>query len=110
GVRRVAVLERAWIGGGNSGRNTQVIRSNYFFPQSIALYDHALRLYEELGTELNFNIMFRQRGVVVLAHSAHELELQKRRANSLLMNGVRVRELTPSEVKQRVPGINVKSR
>src|SRR5579871_398973 len=55
-VRRVAVLERSWIGGGNSGRNTQVTRSNYFYPVSSSFYDHSLKLYERLGRELNFNV------------------------------------------------------
>src|SRR5690349_6721008 len=57
GIRQVAVLERGWIGGGNSGRNTQVVRSNYFYPVSSAFYDHSLRLYEGLSRELNFNVM-----------------------------------------------------
>ena len=63
-VGRIAVLERGWIGGGNTGRNTTVVRSNYFFDESAALYEHAVRLYEELGRELNFNIMFSQHGVI----------------------------------------------
>src|SRR5882762_11798097 len=71
GVQRVAVLERGWIGGGNSGRNTQVVRSNYF--HSAPFYDHSLKLYERLGSELNFNIMLSQRGQIQLAHSEHEL-------------------------------------
>src|ERR1700730_8690162 len=62
GVRNVAVLEKGWIGGGNSGRNTQVTRSNYFYPASSAFYDHSLKLYEGLGRELNFNVMLRQGG------------------------------------------------
>src|SRR5690349_7134701 len=57
GIRRVCVVEKGWIGGGNTGRNTITIRSNYFYPESVALYDLALRLYERLSVELNFNIM-----------------------------------------------------
>src|SRR5579859_2186011 len=64
GIRKVAVLERGWIGGGNSGRNTQVVRSNYFHPVSGAFFDHSLKLYEGLSAELNFNIMLSQRGVL----------------------------------------------
>src|ERR1700704_1458859 len=71
GIRRVAVLEKAWIGGGNSGRNTQVTRSNYFHPASSSFYDHSLRLYENLGAQLNFNVMLSQRGLISLAHNAH---------------------------------------
>ena len=62
--KRVAVIEKGWLGGGNTGRNTTVVRSNYFFPESVALYDLALRLYEGLSRELNYNIMLSQRGIV----------------------------------------------
>ena len=58
GLTRVAVLEKGWIGGGNTGRNTTVIRSNYLFPESAALYDHALRMWEGLSQTLNYNVMF----------------------------------------------------
>src|SRR5262245_19346138 len=75
GVRNVAVLEKGWIGGGNSGRNTQVTRSNYFHLASADFFDHSLKLYEGLAAELNFNVMLSQRGVLTLAHSRHELEL-----------------------------------
>jgi sarcosine oxidase, subunit beta len=110
GVREVAVLERGWIGGGNSGRNTQVIRSNYFHPASSAFYDHSLKLYEGLARELNFNIMLSQRGLIVLAHSDHELQINDRWANSIRMNGVDVRNLTAAEIKRLAPPINLHSR
>src|ERR1700691_635715 len=67
-LRRVAVLERGWIGGGHTGRSTTIIRSNYLFDESAALYDHAVKLWEGLSRELNFNVMFSQRGVLMLAH------------------------------------------
>src|ERR1700728_5108759 len=73
GVRRVALLERGHIGQGNSGRNTQVTRSNYFYPVSSSFFDHSLTLYEGLRRELNFNVMLRQHGQIALAHSPHEL-------------------------------------
>ena len=110
GVRNVAVVERGWIGGGNSGRNTQINRSNYFYPVSSALYDHSLKLYEQLGDELNFNVMLSQRGLVVLAHSEHELEASRRWANAILMNKIDAVHLTPAEVKRRIPAINLHSR
>jgi sarcosine oxidase, subunit beta len=110
GVRSVAVLERGWIGGGNSGRNTQVTRSNYFHPESCAFYDHSLRLYEGLGRELNFNVMLSQRGVLGLAHSTHELEICRRWMNAIVMNGVDAEMLTPEEIRRRVPIINLRSR
>lgn len=110
GVRRVAVLEKGWIGGGNSGRNTQVSRSNYFYPVSSAFYDHSLKLYENLGRELNFNIMLSQRGLVSLAHSEHELETNRRWANAIHMNGVDSEILTTAQIKKLVPIINLHAR
>lgn len=110
GVRNVAVLEKGWIGGGNSGRNTQVSRSNYFYPVSSAFYDHSLKLYERLSHELNFNLMLSQRGLIALAHSEHELELNRRWANAIRMNGVDSDILTPAEIKKLVPRINLYSR
>ena len=88
GVRNVAVLERGWLGGGNTGRNTTVVRSNYLYPESARLYDFSLRLYEELSRELNFNVMLSQRGHVMLAHSRHDLESMARWVNAMQMNGV----------------------
>jgi glycine/D-amino acid oxidase-like deaminating enzyme len=82
------VLEAGWIGGGNTGRNTTIVRSNYLYPQSARLYDFSLRQYEQLAAELNFNIMFSQRGVLTLAHSRHDLDAQSRWANAMLCNGI----------------------
>src|SRR5271156_6522983 len=67
GMRNIAVLEKGWIGGGNTGRNTTIIRSNYLFDESAALYDHSLKLWETLSQELNYNVMFSPRGVMMLA-------------------------------------------
>jgi sarcosine oxidase subunit beta len=110
GVHRVAVLEKGWIGGGNSGRNTQITRSNYFYEVSSAFYDHSLKLYEGLGHELNFNVMLSQRGLIALAHSEHELELNRRWANAVRMNGVDSEVLTPGQIKKLVPIINLRAR
>jgi sarcosine oxidase subunit beta len=110
GIRNVAVVEKGWIGGGNSGRNTQVCRSNYFYPASAAFYDHSLKLYEGLSRELNFNIMLSQRGVLSLAHSEHELEINRRWANATLMSGVDSEILTAADIKKLVPRINLNSR
>ena len=110
GIRNVAVLERGWIGGGNSGRNTQVTRSNYFHPVSSSFYDHSLRLYEDLGSELNFNIMLSQRGLIQLAHSEHELEIIRRWCNANRMNKVDSEILSPAEIKRLAPPINLCAR
>ncbi len=110
GVRNVAVLEKGFIGGGNTGRNTQVTRSNYFWPQSAAFFDHSLKLYENLSLDLNFNVMLSQRGVLTLAHSHHELESLRRWANAIRINGVDSELLTPPQIKKLVPLINLNAR
>lgn len=110
GIRSIAVLEKGWLGGGNSGRNTQVIRSNYFWPESAAFYDHALRLYEHLSQELNFNVMLSQRGILTLAHSPHELESLRRWANAIRIHGLDSEVLTPAEVRKLVPLLNLNAR
>src|SRR3982074_793673 len=74
GITNVAVLEKGWLGGGNTGRNTTVVRSDYMFPESAAFYDFALRLYERAAGDLNFNIMLSQRGYIRLIHNHHQLE------------------------------------
>jgi sarcosine oxidase subunit beta len=106
GMRRVAVLERGWIGGGNTGRNTTIVRSNYFFPESAALYDFALRLYEGLSQELNYNIMLSQRGIFMLAHSEHDMELMARSVNAMLINGIDVELLDAAQVRAEIPLLN----
>ena len=110
GIRNVAVLERGWIGGGNSGRNTQVVRSNYFHSASSSFYDHSLRLYEELGSELNFNVMLSQRGLVQLAHSEHELEITRRWFNAIRMNGIDCEMLTPAQIQRMARPIELNGR
>jgi sarcosine oxidase subunit beta len=106
GVRRVAVLERGWLGGGNTGRNTTIVRSNYFFPESAALYDFALRQYEQLSEELNFNIMLSQRGVLNLGHSDHDMELMARAVNAMQINGIDAELLDAAAVRKELPLAN----
>jgi sarcosine oxidase subunit beta len=110
GIRNVAVLEKSWLGGGNTGRNTQVIRSNYFWPESAAFYEHSLRLYEGLSAELNFNVMLSQRGILTLAHSDHELESLRRWANAILINAIDSEVLTVAQIKRLVPLLNIDAR
>lgn len=106
GVRRVAVLEKGWIGGGNTGRNTTVIRSNYFYPESVALYDLALRLYEGLSKELNYNVMLSQRGMLIAAHTPMQMEICARIANAMMLNGVDGSLMGPQEARARLPLLN----
>jgi sarcosine oxidase subunit beta len=107
GVRNVAVIERGWLGGGNTGRNTTVVRSNYLYPESARLYDFALRLYENLSRELNFNIMLSQRGHVMLAHSRHDLESMSRWVNTMHMNGIDAELLSREEVGALIPALDL---
>ena len=106
GITNVAVLEAGWIGGGNTGRNTTIVRSNYLYPESARLYDFSVRQYEQLAQELNFNIMFSQRGVMTLAHSRHDLDSQSRWANAMLCNGVDAELLDARQVEQLEPRLN----
>ena len=106
GLTNIAVLERAWIGGGNTGRNTTVIRSNYFFPESAAFYDFSVRLYEGLGRELDYNLMFSQRGMWLLAHDRHGLDMLHRSANAMLLNGVDADVHDGDAVHRLIPGLN----
>ncbi len=103
GVTRVAVLEKGWIGGGNTGRNTTIVRSNYFHPPSAALYDLSVSLYETLATELNYNIMFSQRGMMEIAHNQGELEFMTRAANAMRISGVDIEILDRAETLRREP-------
>jgi sarcosine oxidase, subunit beta len=110
GVKNVAVLEKGYLGGGNSGRNTQVSRSNYFYPESGAFFEHSLKLYENLSNEVNMNIMFSQRGVLAICNSRHEMELYRRWANSIRCNGIDSEVLTREDIKKYVPHINLDCR
>ena len=103
GITNVAVLERGWLGGGNTGRNTTIVRSNYLYPESARLYDFALKLYERLSRELNFNVMLSQRGLIDLAHSRHDLDSMARWVNAMHMNGVDAELLTRDEVAAWLP-------
>ncbi len=103
GITNVAVLEKGWLGGGNTGRNTTIIRSNYLWDESARLYEKSLKLYEGLSQELNFNIMFSQRGVLNLAHTEHDLRELSRRVNAIRLNGIDSEILTRDQVKAMVP-------
>jgi sarcosine oxidase subunit beta len=107
GVRDVAVLEKGWLGGGNTGRNTTIIRSNYLWDESARIYDHAVKLWEGLSQELNFNVMFSQRGVLHLAHNLHDLQEIKRRLHANRLNGIDSEFLTPGQIKRLEPLLNI---
>ena len=103
----VAVLEKGWIGGGNTGRNTTIIRSNYLFDESAALYDHALKLWEHLSQVLNYNVMLSQRGVLMLAHTVHDVQVIKRHVHANRANGVDNEWLSAQQAQQFCPPLNI---
>lgn len=106
GFTKVALIERGWIGGGNTGRNTTIIRSNYFYPESAAFYEFSVQLYERLADELNYNIMFSQRGMWMLAHDRHGVEMARRSANAMLLNGIDAEFHDAPSVYAHIPGLN----
>ena len=110
GMRHIAVLERGAIGQGNSGRNTQVVRSDYYHLVSSKFFDRSLRLYEGLSRELNYNIMLSQRGKLSLAHSPHELEVMRRTVNAIRMNGVDAEMLSVAELRKLEPMLKIDCR
>lgn len=106
GVRNVAIVEAGWLGGGNTGRNTTIVRSNYLYSESARLYEFSLKLYEGLSSELNFNIMLSQRGIVTVAHSRHDLDSQSRWANAMRCNGIDAELLDAQQLRSLVPRLN----
>ena len=107
GMTNIAVIEKGWIGGGNSGRNTTIIRSNYLEDASAAIYGHSLTLWEGLGRELNYNIMMSHRGVMNLAHDEGEARVLRRRIEANRLNGVDAEWLDAKQVKDFCPPINI---
>jgi sarcosine oxidase subunit beta len=103
GIRRVAVLEKGWLGGGNTGRNTTIVRSNYRLPENQLFYDYSLSLWEDLSRELNFNVMFSPRGVLFLGHSDHDMSQLAERGNAMLAQGIDAELLDREAVSRFVP-------
>ena len=106
GLKNIAVIEKGWLGGGNTGRNTTIIRSNYLWDDSAHLYEHSLKLWENLSTELNYNVMFSQRGVMNLAHNEHDIKEIKRRVSANNLNGIDSLWLSKEEIQKKVPIMN----
>ena len=106
GITNVAVLEKGWLGGGNTGRNTTIVRSNYLWDESAHLYEKSLRLFEGLAGDVNFNVMLSQRGVLNLAHTLHDLRELQRRVNAIRLNGVDSEVLDVEQVKAFCPIVN----
>jgi len=107
GITNVAVLERGWLAGGNMARNTTIIRSNYLWDESAGIYEHALKLWEGLEEELDYPILFSQRGVLNLAHSLQDVRESVRRVHANRLNGVDAEWLDPGQVKEVCPIVNI---
>ena len=107
GITNVAIIDKGWLGGGNTGRNTTIVRSNYLYDESADIYDHALDLWDNLSQELNDNVMYSKRGVMMLAHNVHDVQSFQRHIHSNRLNGVDNRWLTPQEAKEFCPPLNI---
>ena len=106
GIRSIAVLEKGWIGGGNVGRNTTIIRSNYLLPRNVPFYELSLKLWENLEQDLNYNAMVSQRGVLNLFHSDAQRDAFRRRGNAMVMNGADAELLEQDAVRRMAPFLN----
>ncbi len=109
GITNVAVLEKGWIGGGNVGRNTTIVRSNYMLPPNTHFYEKSMQLWEGLEQDFNFNAMVSQRGVINLFHSDPQRDAFARRGNAMRMAGIDAELLGPEELKQIVPILDFKN-
>jgi sarcosine oxidase subunit beta len=107
GVRNVAIVEKGWLGGGSIGRNTTIVRSNYLYDESAAIYEHSLKLWESLSQELNYNVMYSPRGVLMLAHNVHDVQIFKRHVHANRLNGIDNEWLTPEQAKEFCPPLNI---
>ena len=106
GLNRVAVVERGWLGGGNVGRNTTIVRSNYLLPANSRFYEMSMTLWEGLSRDLNFNVMFSQRGTLNLAHTPAQMDAYARRGNAMRLEGIDAELLTLEEVRKMAPDMD----
>lgn len=107
GITNVAVLEKGYLGSGNVGRNTTAVRSNYLLPQNIRFYEHSMKMWENLSHDLNYNVMFSQRGVLNLGHSPAQLDDFARRGNAMRHLGADAELMTPQQIKQLMPAVDI---
>ena len=106
GIRNVAVLEKGWLGGGNTGRNTTIVRSNYHRDANAHFYEYSLKLWEQLSQALNFNVMYSARGVLNLVHTPAEMDAAMRRGNAMRLNGIDAQFLSRDEIAARIPNLD----
>jgi len=110
GMRNIAVVERGWLGGGNTARNTTIVRSNYLWDESTRLYEKSMQLWEGLSQDLNYNVMFSQRGVMNLGHSLQDMRDIERRVSANRLNGIDAEVVDPIQIKKMIPYINLNTR
>ena len=110
GITNVAVVEKGWLGSGNIGRNTTIVRSNYLLEGNVPFYEHSMKLWENLSHDLNYNVMFSQRGIINLFHTPSQEDEAARRGNSMILQGVDARFVWPDELKRRMPALDVSDR
>ncbi|GAB3519172.1 sarcosine oxidase subunit beta family protein [Photobacterium alginatilyticum] len=103
GITNVAVVEKGYLGGGNTARNTTIVRSNYLWDEAAHLYEHSLKLWEGLSQDLNYNLMFSQRGVLNLGHTLQDMRDIERRVNANRLNGIDGEVLDTAAVQSLVP-------
>ncbi len=106
GIRNIAVLEKGWLGGGNTGRNTTIVRSNYLWDEAAHLYEKSMKLWEGLSQDINYNVMFSQRGVYNLGHNLQDMRDIQRRVNANRLNGIDGEVVYVDELKKRIPYLN----
>ena len=107
GLRNIAVLEKGWLGGGNTGRNTTIVRSNYLWEESEGIYEHAMKIWEGLSHELNYNVMYSPRGVMMLAHNIHDVQVFKRHVHANRLAGIDNEWLSAEQAKEFCPLLNI---
>jgi sarcosine oxidase subunit beta len=109
GIRNVAVLEKGWLGGGNTGRNTTIVRSNYHLDANAHFYEFSLKLWEGLSQDLNFNVMYSPRGVLNLVHTPADIDAAMRRGNAMRLNGIDAKFLWRDEIAAWIPNLDCSS-
>jgi len=107
GVQSIAVLEKGYIGGGNTGRNTTIVRSNYLWTEASLLYEKSMKLWEGLSQDLNYNVMYSRRGVYNLGHNLQDMREIERRVSANILNGIDAEIVSPEQIKANIPAINI---
>jgi sarcosine oxidase subunit beta len=105
GMTNIAVVEKGWLGGGNTGRNTTIVRSNYHLDANAHFYEFSLKLWERLSEDLNFNVMYSARGVLNLVHSPADMDAAMRRGNAMRLNGIDAEFLSRNEIARWIPNL-----